>query len=211
MEMKRSSMIVIEGLDGSGKTTQFKLFCMKLREMGYDVVETREPTRNMIGDLISRRLKEKTDLPNKVNGLIYTLLFYADRVEHNFGIKKELQNGKIVVSDRYYHSTLAYQQTQGLDTKLLLNFHKNLVVNGYVREPDLTFFIDLPAEVAMERIEGRVSKKDKVHIFEHLEFLKKLRKNYLKLQKLLDEKIVVIDGRGTPEEVGERVWKSFQV
>lgn len=195
--------IVFEGIDGSGKSTQFKLFCNILRERGHEVVETREPTREPVGDLISRRLKMKTDLPGHVNGLVYTLLFYADRIEHNHIINKELERGKFVVSDRYYYSTLAYQQTQGFDTRFILDLHKKLVEKGYVRIPDTTFLVDLPAETAIDRIDGR--EKDKVHIFEHMEFLRKLRENYLGLKEILNDKMIVIDGTGTVEEVQKRI------
>lgn len=204
----KEKFIVFEGIDGSGKSTQFKLFCEKLREMGYDVVETREPTRELIGDLISKRLKEKTDLPGDVNGLIYTLLFYADRIEHNNMIQKELEKGKIVVSDRNYHSTIAYQQSQGFDTNFILDFHRKLVKSGHVKVPDLVFFVDLPAEEAIKRIDYRAKQKAKIEIFEHIEFLKKLRENYLKLKDVLkDENIKIIDGTGTKEEIQERIWK----
>lgn len=202
-----AKFIVFEGMDGSGKSTQFSLFCKKLRERGLEVVETREPTREMIGDLISRRLKSRNELPSRTDGLIYTLLFYADRIDHNFLIQRELQAGKTVVSDRYYHSTLAYQKTQGFDTRFILDLHNRLVEMGHVRIPDMTFIIDVPAEIAVYRIDGRVSEKKKVEIFEHLDFLKKLRDNYLKLGELLDEKIVVIDGTGTKEDVWGRIEK----
>ena len=204
----KEKFIVFEGIDGSGKSTQFKLFCEKLRKMGYDVKETREPTREMIGDLISKRLKEKTDLPGDVNGLIYTLLFYADRIEHNNMIQKELKKGKIVVSDRNYHSTIAYQQSQGFDTDFILDFHRKLVKSGHVKVPDLVFFVDLPAEEAIKRIDYRAKQKARVEIFEHIKFLKKLRENYLKLKDVLkDENIKIIDGTGTKEEIQERIWK----
>lgn len=205
--MTEEKFIVFEGMDGSGKSTQFSLFCESLRKAGREVVETREPTREMIGDLISRRLKASTEVPGRTDGLIYTLLFYADRIEHNFLMQRELQAGKTVVSDRYYHSTLAYQQTQGFDTKFILDLHRKLVEMGHVRVPDTTFIIDVPAEIALYRIDGRVSEKKKVEIFEHMEFLRRLRGNYLKLKDMLDENIVVIDGTGTMEEVRERLEK----
>jgi len=199
--------VVFEGIDGSGKSTQFRLFCENLKKRGYGTTETHEPTKNPIGDLISRRLRSKTDLPSDINGVIYVLRFYADRIEHNKMIKDELKKNKIVVSDRYYHSTIAYQQTQGLDVGFITDFHKKLVRKGCVKVPDLTFFVDVPAEEAIRRIDERAKEKDKVHIFEHLEFLKKLRGNYLKLKEILDENIVIIDGTGTVEEVQERIWK----
>lgn len=207
----KGKFIVFEGIDGSGKSTQCKLFCERLKDKEHNVWETFEPTRGNIGNLIRERLNAGAKLPGDYEGLIYGLLFYADRIEHNFGIKKELQKGKIVVSDRYYHSTLAYQQTQGLDIDILLNLHDSLQKNGYARKPDAVFFIDVPAEDAIKRIDERVKEKTKVEIFEHMEFLKKLRENYIKLKEILDENIVVIDGTGAIEKVQERVWKSFQV
>ncbi|UCG95191.1 MAG: dTMP kinase [archaeon] len=201
--------IVFEGIDGSGKSTQFKLFCEKLKKRR-EILETREPTRDLIGNLITRRLKTETILPGHANGLIYTLLFYADRIEHNNMINRELEKGKTVVSDRYYHSTLAYQRTQGFDTGFILDLHRKLVEKGYVRVPDITFFIDLPAEEALKRIDSR-KEKEKVHIFEHTEFLRKLRENYLKLKDLPEENIQVIDGTGTVEQVQKRVWDRFSL
>ena len=199
----KEKFIVFEGIDGSGKSTQFKLFCNKLKEKGYNVWETFEPTRGPIGNLIRERFHSLSD------GLIYTLLFYADRIEHNFNIQEKLKQGFTVVSDRYYHSTLAYQAAQGLDMEFLVGFHRLLRSSGKIQKPDLVFFIDVPAEEAMKRINARP--KEKVKIFERLEFLKKLRKNYLKLQELLNENIFVIDGTGTIEEVHKRVCSAVHL
>ena len=202
--------VVFEGIDGSGKSTQFEMFSKKIESGGNKIFRTREPTRDMIGDLISRRLKSDTILPSDINGLVYTLLFYADRVEHNHSIKNNLESGSYVLSDRYYYSTLAYQQTQGFDMDFIMDFHKKLVDAGYVMKPGITFFIDVPAEVAIERIEKREKEKAKVEIFERFEFLEKLRQNYLGLKESLGDNIVVIDGTGSVEEVFSRVWKEFE-
>ena len=77
--------IVFEGIDGSGKSTQFKLFCDELKKRGLNPWKTFEPTRGPIGNLIRERFHSLSD------GLIYTLLFYADRIEHNFNIQEKLK------------------------------------------------------------------------------------------------------------------------
>jgi len=206
--MRKGNFIVFEGIDGSGKTTQFNLFCKELKNKGFDIFETSEPTRGNIGELIREKLHE--DVENSISkAMIFNLLFYADRVEHNLSIQKNLESGKLVVSDRYYHSTLAYQAAQGLDLKLLVKFHKLLQDSGFVVKPDKVVFIDVPAEEAIKRIEAR--EKKRVEIFERLEFLKKVRENYLKLQEILDENIFVVDGTGSVEEVRERVLSAVRV
>jgi len=204
-----NKFIVFEGIDGSGKSTQCRLLCERLKKDGVELWETFEPTRESIGNLIRERFVKKEKLPGHLEGMVFGLLFYADRVEHNFRIGKEMEAGKSVVSDRYYHSSLAYQQTQGLDINTLLHLHERLQKEGYVRKPDVTFFIDVPAEDAINRIDLRASEKSKVEIFEHTEFLKSLRENYLGLKNVLDDKIVIIDGIGTVEEVRERVASAF--
>ncbi|MCD6367632.1 MAG: dTMP kinase [Candidatus Aenigmarchaeota archaeon] len=204
----KGKFIVFEGIDGSGKSTQFELFCRKLEEYGKDVVRTHEPTTGKIGKLINDMIHTKNDVPEKVMGTIYGLLFYADRIEHVHKIKRWLEEGKIVISDRYYHSTLAYQKTQGMDFDFLISLHKNLQEKEYIIKPDLTFIIDVSAEESMKRINNRDKKR--VEIFERLEFLKELRKNYLELKNILDERIEVIDGSGSIEEVHEEVMKKFK-
>ncbi len=200
--------IVFEGIDGSGKSTQFRLFCDRLNKEGCRVWETLEPTKRNIGNVIRERLHAGAGMPGDWEGLVYGMLFYADRVEHNFDIKRELDAGKTVVSDRYYHSTLAYQRTQGLDMDFLLDLHGKLQQRGYVRKPDVTFFVDVPAEEAMKRIDARP--RDKVDIFERTRFLKELRENYLTLKGALDERIDLIDGTGPVDEVHERLWSVYE-
>jgi|YelNatPaOPRAMG01_1025707.scaffolds.fasta_scaffold04551_12 dTMP kinase len=200
--MPKGFFIVFEGIDGSGKTTQSKLFSDFFSKKGKQVIWTKEPTDGDIGSLLSNKYLKEVDLP-----IVDALLFAADREEH---LKKTvipaLSQGKIVISDRYYHSTLAYQQAQGLELKWLLELNKNFI------KPDLTIIIDLEPEIAIERIEK--DKKRKIEDrkkFEKLEFLKKVRKNFLDLSKVLkDEKIVVINGNKGKEEVFEAILKEIK-
>jgi dTMP kinase len=200
--MAKGFFIVFEGIDGSGKTTQSKLlfdFFLKKRKK---VIWTKEPTDGEIGKLLRNKYLKDVDLP-----LVDALLFVADREEH---LKTEvipaLTQGKIVISDRYYHSTLAYQQAQGLDLRWLLELNKNFI------KPDLTIIIDLEPEKAIERIEIDKNRKiEERKKFEKLEFLKKVRKNFLDLPKILkDERIVVVDGNEEKENVFKAVLKEIK-
>jgi dTMP kinase len=132
--------------------------------------------------------------------VIDALLFCADREEHlRNEVIPAVEQGKVVVSDRYYHSTLAYQQAQGLDLQWLLELNKSFL------KPDLTIIIDCEPEACIERIEKN-RRMDERKKFETLVFLKKLRKYFLQLPKVLKgEKIVVVDGNRSVEEVYDEV------
>lgn len=195
-----SKFIVLEGIDGCGKTTQSKLLSRFLSSKGFEVVLTREPTDGEIGKLIKEKYLKEESSP-----LVDALLFSADREEH---LKKTvipaLNQGKIVVSDRYYHSTLAYQSAQGVELEWLLNLNKNFI------KPDLTLIIDVEAKKAMERIECD-ERRDEKKKFEKVEFLEKVRGNFLRLKEILrDENIVIVDGSKNEREVFELVKREVE-
>src|SRR4030042_2031697 len=125
--------IVIEGLDGSGKTTQIHLLAQKLSK-NYPVNLTAEPSRGKIGTFIRQCcLYEDRRLPTEAEAL----LFAADRIEHlQNEIKPALDEGKIVVCDRYTYSSLAYQERAGLSLDWIQTLNK------YALKPDLALFID---------------------------------------------------------------------
>ncbi len=167
--MQESEAIVflaIEGIDGSGKSTQARMLVQWLRKQGRKAIRTREPTQSEIGELLRGILRKHTDIDPKA----LTFLFIADRIEHANQIKAALDDGKIVVCDRYMLSTLAYQSAQGLDMKWLKGLHEGIL------EPDLTFILDLDPEASMQRL--RSDEK-----FERIEFQKKVRDKYLELSK----------------------------
>jgi dTMP kinase len=200
--MAKGFFLVLEGIDGSGKSLQSKLLFDFLKRNGFDAVLTNEPTNGEIGTLLQNKYLKKVDLP-----LVDAFLFCADREEHlKSTIIPALNQGKIVISDRYYHSTLAYQQAQGLELKWLLELNKNFI------KPDLTIILDVEPKTAIERIE--IDKDRKIEDrkkFEKLEFLKKVRKNFLDLPKILkDEKIVVIDGNEEKEKVFEAILNEIK-
>lgn len=188
--------IVIEGIDGCGKTKVAEELKKKLEEKGYKVFLTREPFNTKIKELIRSIIKE--DHPKtKYFGLSLACLFAADRYLHQIEIEERLKQNFIVISDRYYHSSFSYQSNyEAFNLRWLKILHK------YIIKPDFVFILDVPVEVALERIKDRSEKTS----YETLEFLRKVREKYLKLPKLLkDEKIFIIDNSGNIEETINKI------
>jgi len=156
--------IAIEGIDGSGKTTQSKLLARSLKKQGHDVLRTREPTQDNIGVLIRGILKSHAEIDPKA----LTYLFLADRIEHAKEIQQAIEEGKVVICDRYMLSTLAYQSAQGLDLNWLKDLHKDIL------KPDLTFLLDVDPRISMERLRSEEK-------FEKTEFQERARQAYLSL------------------------------
>ncbi len=156
-------LIAFEGIDGSGKTTHSKKLYFKLREMGYSSDWTAEPTDGPIGNIIRKALEEGLELDVR----ILALLFAADRIYHIEKINPLLRKGKIIISDRYLLSSLAYQGSE-----LPMDWIYSL--NRWVRMPDLVIYLDLEPEDAIKRLRS----KEKYHIVDKL---RKVRETYLKL------------------------------
>lgn len=139
--------ISLEGPDGSGKTTQIDLLAERLRTLGHNVVTTREPGGTPPGAALRTLL---LDTSWELSGVTEALLMSADRAEHvRQVIRPALESGTIVVTDRYADSTLAYQGGgRGLDMGQLRAI-QDLATGGL--NPDLTFLLDLPVEIGLER------------------------------------------------------------
>jgi dTMP kinase len=183
--------ICVEGLDGCGKTTQTKLLVRKLRKMGWDAVYTAEPSRGKIGKFIQKYCLqgEKRTFP-----IVEALLFAADRFEHvEREIISALNEGKIVVSDRYVYSSLAYQGATGLDLKWIE------MINEHAIRPDLAIFVDVEPEAVIKRL------KPKKSVMENLETQRKVREVYVKFVE--KGKLVRIDGNKSTKEVADDVLK----
>lgn len=162
---KSSAFIVIEGLDGSGKTTQAKKLTERLSK-NYSSVFTAEPSHGKTGTFIRECcLYEEKRLPTTVEAL----LFAADRIEHvENEVKPALADGKVVICDRYYYSSFAYQGSTGLNLEWIKK------INSYALKPDFAVFLDVAPERVLERL------KRKKSVMETLEIQRKVREYYLK-------------------------------
>lgn len=197
--MQRGKFIVLEGIDGSGKGTVGKMLASYLydRAKSTHLFLTREPYDSPFLAEIRKLLKETSD--PKANARQLAELFVKDRQIHSGVIERHVAEGTHVICDRYKHSTLVFQQAQGLSLDELIKMHEGVLT------PDLTIILDVPEDVALKRILGD-SKRTHLEVFERSEFLKKLRGLYLALPgQLPSERIVVVDGDGTPEAVFARV------
>ena len=197
--MKKGMFIVVDGIDGSGKSEIVRMLRNYLSNKKYEVLKTREPTDGKYGRKIREMLKKEKD--PKSNSAKMAEFFVEDRKEH---MEKEIEpflsksNSKIniVLCDRYYYSTIAFQGAQGLDVKGLIAKNKDF------RRPNIAFILDIEPSVALKRIEYRRKEK-----FEQLEFMKKIKKNFLALPKLLKDNIKIIDASKPLKDVFESVRK----
>jgi dTMP kinase len=186
--------ITLEGPDGSGKTTQARLLAEWLREQGYEVVLTREPGGSDIGDQIRAVLHDPRN--TAMNARTEILLYSASRAQHVAQrIRPALAAGKIVISDRYADSTLAYQgYGRGLDLETLRTI--TVFATGGLT-PDLTLYLDVAPQEGLQRRllgGGEWNRLDA----EALEFHQRVRAGYLALVEQEPEHWVVVDGRRCP-------------
>lgn len=204
LENKRGIFIVIEGVDGSGKSTQANLLANHLRSLGRKVHHTMEPTESGLGGMVRDGLGGEH--PRTSEEL--AAMFLADRVAHNAnpksGIKQFLENGTDVVCDRYYYSSLAYQGVDGpFDWVVDMNLN-----SPAIEKPDLCIFIDLDPEKCSERIH---SGRSHFEIFEENgAMIAETRRRYGKVFEFLKDKenIVIIDGARTVDEVFDDIKKA---
>jgi len=189
---KHGVFICIEGIDASGKTTHAHRLVENLCNKSLDAIYTTEPTSGEIGNYIRTHILKGQE---RVSSKIEALLFAVDRIEHvENTIKPALQNGKIIVSDRYIYSSLAYQGAAGLDLKWIEEINKFAIL------PDLAIYIDIPVEVALERLKREKS------VMENFQTQHKVREVYLKLIK--DGKLVPINGNRPVNEVDKDILET---
>jgi dTMP kinase len=155
--------ITLEGIDGSGKSTQILMLAEWLKSSGFSVKIIKEPTDSLVGVLIRKMLRNPSTTQANIQRTL-ALLFAADRTLLIEKILKEEENGRIVLSDRSFYSSLAYQEGDEWIKQ----------VNKYALEPDLVILLDLETEMALKRCEGK-------DIFENRDFLDKIRNKYLEL------------------------------
>lgn len=159
--------IVLEGIDGSGKDTHLMFIAKELRELGHTVVETAEPSGGRVGTFLKRYANRKEErLPAESEALLYA----SDRFEHLKNVvKPALLRDQIVISARYYYSSMAYQGAKGVD----LNWIREM--NRFALKPDLAVLLDILPEYSLHRLKRRRS------IYEVSGYLRNVRDIYIRL------------------------------
>ncbi|MCP4022981.1 MAG: dTMP kinase [Desulfobacteraceae bacterium] len=200
-QQKRGIFIVFEGIDGSGKSTQIKMLTDSLHKKGYPVFSTFEPSDGPIGSLIRKMLSGEVETDQRT----IAMLFAADRTDHLLnrknGIKNKVNQKIIVLCDRYYFSSYAYHaQHIPMDWVIQLN-----QLNEDILRPDMTVFIDVDPKTCFERIEKA---RSSLEIYEKIDVMKEVRDHYFTAFKKLKtkEKVVVVDGNTTTQNVAQSIW-----
>ena len=207
-----NNFIVFEGIDGAGTSTQIEM--LKNRADTKNFLFTAEPTKAPTGQYLRKMLKGDFQVTNETAAY----LFAADRNEHingtlctenNFlitGVAQACSNGNIVVSDRYFFSSLAYQSI-----KCPPQIPRT--VNSFFPLPSLLFYFDIEPSVSLKRIDGRGYKE----IYEKEEFLNKTVQEYKKILKEYElpeknqgMKIIIIDATAKKEDISNQIWKEIQ-
>lgn len=198
--------ITFEGIEGSGKTTQIALAAEYLRRLGYTVVTTREPGGCPIADAIREILLHPAN--SRLVDRAELFLYAAARAQHvDEVIRPALQQGQLVLCDRYTDATLAYQgYGRGLDLDLIEEL--NVLACGDCR-PDLTLVLDMSHETGLRRALQRNSAENTAHESrfeqEALEFHQRVRDGYLALAQKAPERMRIIDASGSSDEVASRL------
>lgn len=198
--------ITFEGIDGSGKSTQLRMLAGELRLKGIDILATHEPGGTPLG----RRLREAfLETEETVAPIAELLLFAADRAQHvELLVKPALEQGRIVISDRYADATFAYQGAgRGFDEKIV-NEVIALATGGL--KPDLTLFFDITVETAIRRMsdhEGAERVQNRMDL-ETGEFYERVRDSYLGIAEREPKRFIVIDANGAVDEIHKKVGET---
>lgn len=203
--------IVIEGVDGAGTTTQTKELAASLAKRGLPVHATREPSDGPIGVMIRQVLTGRLVVPG-LHGprpptwKTMALLFAADRSDHvEAEIEPNLRDGVTVISDRYYHSSVAYQTATAPEGAGKRGEVAAWVreINRYARRPDLTLVLDIPPDVAARR---RTQRGTGQEIYDDLELQRELTRFYAEIdQHFPDERVVHVDSTRSRDEVAAAI------
>ena len=190
------NIIALEGIDGSGTTTQARMLCESEQYVYTAEHGERREEDSLIGRKVEDMISSEGYSPQAT-----ALAFSADRMVHlEEKVIPLLKQGKNVVFDRYYHSSLVYQPASGADFSWVKS------INSMVLRPDFTFVLDVSAEVGMNRIEDRG--KDE-NVFENMSIQKEASLRYRQLGERLDERIEIVDGTQTKQEVQNKILRSL--
>ncbi len=186
---KQGVFICIEGLDKSGKTSQSILLVEALNKQKFDAIYTTEPSNGEIGKFIRRNILHRKE---RVPAVVEALLFAADRIDHNEReIRPMLKDGKIVISDRYIYSSLAYQGAAGLDINWIRGINKSAV------KPDIAIYLDVPIDIVAQRC------KRKRSVMERPDIQEKVRDVYLRFVR--EGELIPVNGNRRIGEVAKEI------
>jgi len=193
MSERPGFLVVLEGIDGSGKSTQARLLARKLRKMGLPVTVLREPTRGKWGRIIRARALQETAL-NPQEELELFLRDRQDNVRRH--LVPALNQGKIVILDRYYFSTMAYQGARGIDPEYIRRQNE-----AFAPRPDAVFILHLSPAEGLARIHQR---KKKDILFEQEKYLKKVEQIF---RKIRGRRIYHLEASQSRERINELILR----
>ena len=190
--------ISFEGIEGSGKSTQIDLLEAHLKKLGHKVTKLREPGTTLMGEKIRDIFLQ--DTVEKVDPITEAFLLYASRkhLDQNF-LREKISQGYIVIADRYSDATIAYQCFGKGLSKDFIDFIHN---SSNLLTPDLTFYMDITAEMSRERISNR--EMDRMES-EPIEFFNKVRKGYLEIVSENPERVIPLDANKSIDELKDEI------
>ena len=203
--MNRGLFITFEGLDGSGKTTQIEAFIQRLDETGMTYQLFREPGGTVIGEKIRQILLDKEH--TAMLPITELLLYSASRYQLTMNsIIPALEKSQVVVCDRFYDSTTAYQgYGRGIDLNLIMQLNQAATASLI---PDLTFILDIDLDVRQRRLGKKVL--DRLEQ-ETIEFHKRVREGFMQMAQAEPERIILVDGNRSTDDIASEIWNHFKL
>ncbi|MEX1376934.1 MAG: dTMP kinase [Eubacteriales bacterium] len=202
--MSKGLFITFEGLDGAGKSTQIQKVKEIFEQKGFEVVLTREPGGTEISEKIRKIILDNDN--DEMSFVTEALLYAASRAQHvSQKIRPALDAGKVVICDRYVHSSIAYQgYGRGLGAEKVMDINSH-AIDGLM--PDISFFILLPTDKAMERLKSSNRELDRLEV-EEADFFQKVETGYLKIADKFDN-IIKIDASKSVDEIADIISKKI--
>ena len=198
---KKGFFITFEGIDGSGKSTQIRKLAKFLEDDGFDIIMTREPGGSVGGEEIRNLLLQGE--VDRWSAETEILLFTAARRDHlERVILPALQDGKIVICDRFTDSTRMYQGMRGPKLRDLVDNLTEEVINC---DPDLTIIIDIDPEISLRRAKSRETAEERFEDF-GVDLQKKMRKGFIDLSKEFNSRIKVVNGQQSVDDLAKEIF-----
>ena len=198
---KKGFFITFEGIDGSGKSTQIQKLAKFLEDHGFNIIMTREPGGSVGGEEIRNLLLQGE--VDRWSAETEILLFTAARRDHlERVILPALQDGKIVICDRFTDSTRMYQGMRGPKLRVLVDNLTEEVINC---DPDLTIIIDIDPEISLRRAKSRETAEERFEDF-GVDLQKKMRKGFIDLSKEFNSRIKVVNGQQSVDDLAKEIF-----